>query len=231
MSIDHTYDAPIVEFPDGTIILGANISLPDGLAQLVKVRTADVLSVLDTLSNSTVVEKLGIPLLKTKRVGIFGHSLGGATAGNAMLVEPRLVGGLNMDGGMYGPAANESQKNPFTIFAAQHHNQSNDDTWASFWQELKGMKLQLQVNGTEHGSFVDYPILANSIGINASIVPEIEGLIGSVAGVRMLTILRSYIGGFFQEVLASKKAKLLQGPSPLFPEVSFANMSLSAKVA
>ncbi len=229
MSIDHTYDALVVEFPDGTTIPAANITIPDDLSRLLALRTADVLTVLNALANSTRTEELGIPHFKTKSVGIFGHSFGGATAADAMLIEPRLVGGLNMDGSMFGQSLNKTQKKPFTIFAAQYHNQSDDQSWLAFWQQLEGMKLQLQVNGTEHGSYVDYPVLANSIGINATSSPIIEQFIGSVNGARMLEILQSYVGGFFQEVLGGKKVKLLQGPSPKFPEVSFVNMSLSAR--
>jgi pimeloyl-ACP methyl ester carboxylesterase len=228
VSIDHTYDAPIVEFPDGTVITAGNITFTDDLQKVLAVRTADVLSVLKAFSNSTTTKELGIPLFKTKQVGVFGHSLGGATAANAMLLDPRLIGGLNMDGSVPGQAMNKTQKNPFTIFAAQNHTQSSDATWAAFWQQLKGMKLQLQVNGSAHGTFSDYPVLASSVGVDPTSDPAIAELIGSIDGVRVLNILRSYIGGFFQEVLGSKQVKLLQGPSPQFPEVSFVNVSLTA---
>ncbi|OCT51354.1 PAF acetylhydrolase family protein [Cladophialophora carrionii] len=227
ISIDHTYDAPIVEFPDGTIVPAANLTPLEDLQKVLTVRTADVLSVLKAISNSTMTKELGIPLFRTKRVGVFGHSLGGATAADAMLLDTRLVGGLNMDGSVYGQAVNKTQKAPFMIFAAQHHNQSSDATWAAFWQQLKGTKLQLEVNGSMHGTFVDYPVLANSLGINSTSVPAVAEFIGSISGARMFNILRSYIGGFFQEVLGSTQVKLLDGPSTQFPEVSFMNRSLS----
>ncbi|OAG44152.1 hypothetical protein AYO21_01609 [Fonsecaea monophora] len=228
ISIDHTYDAEIVEFPDGTVILGANITLPDDLAEVTSLRVADIGSALNALSNSTLTKQIGIPSFNISRVGIFGHSLGGATAANAILGKPRLASGLNMDGSVYGPAMNHSNTKPFTIFAAQRHNQSTDATWAAFWQELKGLKLQLQVNNTEHGTFTDYPILTKSLGINATILPPVTDLIGTIDGVRILDILRRYIGGFFQETLEVQKVKLIQGPSPQFPEVAFVNSSLTS---
>ena len=217
VSVDHTYDALVVEFPAGALIPATNITIPDDLLKLLALRTADVLSVLKALSNSTTTRQLGIPLFKTKSVGIFGHSFGGATAADAMLVESRLVGGLNMDGSVVGQSLNKTQKKPFTIFSAQYHNQTNDESWAAFWQQLKGMKLQLQVNGTVHGSYVDYLVLANCIGINSTSPPMIEQFIGTVNGVRILHVLQAYIGGFFQEVFSGKKVKLLQCPSPNFP--------------
>ncbi|KAI1618949.1 PAF acetylhydrolase family protein [Exophiala viscosa] len=225
VSIDHTYDADIVEFPDGTVALGANISLPANMSTTISVRLADVSFVLDTLSNTTSTKLLDLPALRTKQVGMFGHSLGGATAADAMLNETRIRGGVNMDGTVYGAAVNETDRQPFVIFASQQHNQSTDATWAAFWLELKGFKLQLQVNGTAHGSYVDYPILAKVAGLNRKTNPAIEALIGSIDGTTILRILQRYINAFFQQVLEFRQLPLLQGPSLHFPEVLFQNAS------
>ncbi|KAK5181821.1 hypothetical protein LTR44_006021 [Exophiala sp. CCFEE 6388] len=225
VSIDHTYDADIVEFPDGTVTLGANISFPANLSTAISVRLADVSFILDALFNSTLTRSLGLPALRTKHVAMFGHSLGGATTADAMLNETRIRGGLNMDGSVYGAAVNETDRRPFVIFAAEQHNQSSDATWAAFWQELKGFKLQLQVNGTVHGSYSDYPILAKVAGLNTTTIPGIDALIGSIDGTSVLRILQAYISAFFQQVLEFRKVPLLQGPSLHFPEVSFQNAS------
>lgn len=225
VAIDHPYDAGIVEFPDGRIILGPNITIPDDIDKALASRVADVSTVLNAVSNSTIATGLGMPCLPTKRIGMFGHSLGGATTANAMLVEPRIIGGLNMDGGIWGEAVNETNKRPFTIFTSMPHNQTSDPTLAAFWSQLIGSKLLLQVNGAMHNSYPDFPILANNIGINATVVPAIEELIGTIDGIRMLEVLKSYIGGFFQHVLEAKEIQLLQGPSAEFPEVAFVNAS------
>ncbi len=38
--------------------------------------------------------------LRTRQVGVFGHSFGGATAAQVMLNDTRFVAGVNLDGGM-----------------------------------------------------------------------------------------------------------------------------------
>ena len=225
VSIDHTYDADIVEFPDGTVALGANIELPANVSTAISVRLADVSFVLDVLSNATLTKSLGLPALHTEHVGMFGHSLGGATAADAMLNETRIRGGVNMDGAVYGAAVNETDRQPFVIFASQQHNQSTDATWAAFWQQLKGFKLQLQVNGTAHGSYSDYPILAKVAGLEIGTNPAVDALIGTIDGTTILHILQRYINAFFQQVLEFRKLPLLQGPSLHFPEVLFQNAS------
>ncbi|EXJ58366.1 hypothetical protein A1O7_05791 [Cladophialophora yegresii CBS 114405] len=133
---------------------------------MLTVRTADVRAVLKAVSDSTTTKEPGIPFFKTKRVGVFGHSMGAATAAEAMLLDTRLVGGLDMDRSVYAQATNKSQKSPLNL------------------------------------------------GINSTSVPPVAEFIGNTDGVRMFDTIRSYIGGFFQEVLGSKQVKLLEGPSP-----------------
>lgn len=228
ISIDHTYDADIVEFADGTVALGANITFPANESIALSVRQADVSFVLDALSNATLIKEKGLPALHTEHVGMFGHSLGGATAANVMLNDTRVRGGLNMDGGMYAPSLNETETLPFVLFAAEQHNQSSDDTWAAFWEELKGFKLQLQVNGTVHGSYTDFPILAKVAGLNNETAPGVGEVVGSIDGTTILRILQGYVSAFFQLVLESRKSPLLRGPSSQFPEVCFQNASFGA---
>ena len=51
-------------------------------------------------------------------VGMFGFSLGGATAAAAMLVDPRLRAGVDLDGSIYGPVARLGLARPFLLMLA-----------------------------------------------------------------------------------------------------------------
>lgn len=227
ISIDHPYDADVVEFPDGTIIHAVDNFTADGLLQDLSVRVADARFVLDALSSppKPFASNISLPLLDSRKTVLFGHSFGGATAADALLVDHRFAAGLNMDGSIYGPADNTSDTKPFLLFAASNHNQTGDATWASFWRQLKGWKLQLQVSGTRHGSFTDYPVMAKALGIDPAGHPDIAGVTGTIDGERMLEILSTYVGAFFQSVLKGKNRSELQTPSKAFPEVSFENAS------
>jgi len=94
-----------------------------------------------------------------------------------------------------------------------------------FWNQLKGWKLQLEVNATRHLSFTDFPVLAKLLGVDPGAIPEVEQLIGTIDGLRVLEILKAYVGGFLSYVLKGQSAKVLQGPSKAFPEVTFQNSS------
>jgi hypothetical protein len=226
VSIDHTYEGDVVEFPDGSVIKG-NVTSDGQIPQVVAIRGKDVSFVLSQLSNSTITNLLPLscPYPSGTKAAIFGHSLGGATAGNALVEDKRFIGGLNMDGSMFAPATTTPSKKPFLIFANQAHNQTDDASWAVFWHELKGWKLQLQVNGTKHLSYSDFPILAKLFGIDPVLVAPVGDLIGTVDGLRVLQILRTYVGAFLAFVLKGQNAKVLQGPSKDFPDVFFRNSS------
>jgi predicted dienelactone hydrolase len=105
VTIDHPYDATIVTFPDNSTILAANISTEAQILLDLDTRVKDVSFVLDTLSEPSTAARLLPSLacgLDVARTGIFGHSLGGATAATAMLYDARFIGGINLDGSLFG---------------------------------------------------------------------------------------------------------------------------------
>lgn len=104
VSIEHPYDAEFLEFPDRSNVTAANIT--DAQVPLgVNNRARDVSFVLDQLSTKDGVAALlpgtGAPGLKARRVAIYGHSVGGAAAAEAMRLDCRVVAGANLDGSMF----------------------------------------------------------------------------------------------------------------------------------
>ncbi|KAH8882076.1 hypothetical protein GQ53DRAFT_588173, partial [Thozetella sp. PMI_491] len=168
VAIDHTYEAFLVEFPDGTLVpslfpLDADTSIYPGL---VEIRVADVNFVAAALKNSTISAQIpGLSSCGHRRelhvheVGIFGHSLGGNTAAQAMSNYTRFICGANFDGSIYSPVGETGLDKPFLLMAAQDHNRSNDASWAMFWDHLKGFRREFMVNATVHQSFEDLPVL------------------------------------------------------------------------
>ncbi|WP_231408454.1 alpha/beta hydrolase [Streptomyces clavuligerus] len=77
--MDHTHDAAAVRFPDGRLILGNLPSAPDDWDAQDRletgVRAADL---------RTVVDALALRRLAPPRIGLLGHSMGGAAAAEAM---------------------------------------------------------------------------------------------------------------------------------------------------
>jgi dienelactone hydrolase len=86
-------------------------------------------------------------------IGMFGHSAGGATAAAAMHVDARISAGINMDGALLTPAATAGSDRPFLLIGRQDHHRANDPTWAAFWTNQRGAKLQLNLTGSTHATF------------------------------------------------------------------------------
>jgi pimeloyl-ACP methyl ester carboxylesterase len=143
ITIDHPYDAGVVVFPDNSTVFGANITTDDQIVFDLSVRVKVVSFVLDQLSQPTIAHSIA-PCLKcvfdATKAGIFGHSLGGATAAQAVLEDHRLVAGVNLDGSFFGSVIETGLSDPFLLFAHEGKNISSDASWAGIWPELTGFK-------------------------------------------------------------------------------------------
>jgi dienelactone hydrolase len=225
VTVDHPYDADIVTYPDKTFVLAANISTEEQIVQDVGVRVKDVSFVLDQLSVPAIFQSLipGQPELdiNVRKVGIFGHSLGGATAAQAMLLDSRFAGGINLDGTFFGSVIQKGLSNPFLIFAHEGKNTTTDPTWAALWPRLRGWKRELIVAGSSHTSFTDLPNVVEVLGFGNSLPSDATELLGTINGTRASEIITAYAVDFFNFVLKKEKVTLLDGPSGEFPEVTF----------
>jgi dienelactone hydrolase len=224
ISIDHTYDASIVEFPDGSVILAADIGTDEQINFALAVRAQDVTFVLNQLSIPSISKTLfpsSTCQLDVKKIGIFGHSLGGATALSSMVNDTRLSGGVNLDGTFFGPAIQEGTKRPFLLVGHEGKNQSTDPSWGATWPELKAWKLELEVLGAQHGSFTDLPLLVDVLGLTAYLPPAVTELLGSITGPRSLEIMRVFVGAFFDKVLQGKSSEILRKATSAYSEVVF----------
>jgi pimeloyl-ACP methyl ester carboxylesterase len=223
VSIDHSYDANVVEYPDGTLILGANITTEAQIDLAVKTRAQDISFVIDQLSLPSIVESL-LPsvkgVLKTHKVAMYGHSLGGAAAADVMLNDSRIIGGANLDGSFFGAILEHDLSRPFLIFGHEGKNQSTDASWNTTWHELHGWKLELMLHGAQHATFSDLPFLVKVLGLEKVLPPSVEFLLGPIDGARALYILSEYLIAFFEFVQKGVSSALLQGPDKAFPEVS-----------
>ncbi len=215
VTVDHTHDATAVEFPDGRI--APNTLLPilqdiedpaefTALAtRMTEVRAADLRFVLD---------ELDIP-----RAGVFGHSLGGATAARVVRDDPRVPAGINIDGTPYGPAGLDK---PFMLVAAEHTTHESDPAWAAFADGLRGWRREIRVAGSRHLAFHDTvllgPALPRLTGATPALVAEAYGVID---GRRAVELTRAYVRAFFDLHLRHRRSPLLDGPSPRYPDVTF----------
>jgi hypothetical protein len=221
VTVDHTYEAHAVEFPDGRVAT-PRIAIPDPIARLkaaLPVRVADVRFVL------TALRGRGWDL---SRVGAFGHSAGGITALQAMLEDRRIRVGINFDGPLGWdwtspdqliPVARKGLDRPALLVGARLPDDSPQDhhhsaSWASFWRQSTGRRLDLWLPAARHNSYTDYQALIPALERHLALPPGLRaGLIGDIDPARSVAAQRAHVTAFLDRHLAGRPA-----PLPRYPE-------------
>ena len=212
--IDHTYESLATAFPDGRVAtcVACDAAKNEAFNQkLMRTRAADVSFVLDKLTGSHPKWK-GASLIDPSRVAMAGHSAGGAAAVEAMLKDPRVRAGIDMDGTTMAQIPQNGLSRPFLFLGTQakHSPGGADVTWDRDWRLLTGWKRWLVVAGAEHASFTNDLLLVEQLGVHHN---------ADLPGARALEITRAYVGAFFDRHLRHEPRPLLDKPSPRYPEV------------
>ncbi|OCL14414.1 PAF acetylhydrolase family protein [Glonium stellatum] len=205
VTIDHPYDADVVEFPDGALVFGVNISatMPT-LEKALSTRVSDASFVLSQLGLPSVVEQL-VPeaqcAFDVSKAAMYGHSLGGATAVAAIQNHSRFSGGADIDRSLL--LINQDIYKPIILFGREDHNRSNDASWAHAWDYFKGWKQELDLSDSGHYTYTDAPLLVKLTGL--TLPPDLAAVVGSLDGFRAFKIVTTYVGAFMDFVLKGLK--------------------------
>ncbi|MGK5642768.1 alpha/beta hydrolase family protein, partial [Streptomyces sp. URMC 126] len=218
-SIDHAYESVGTLFPGGrmlTCVACEKAKTEQDFNAAVVNRGKDASFVLDRLTGARSPWKHA-DLIDRQRVGMAGHSLGGATAAAVMAADPRVRAGVNMDGSFQGavPPGGLGGR-PFMMLGADeiHHPGGGDTSWDTTWPRLDGWKRWLTVAGADHFTFSDFPFLGDQL--LPPDTPDTE-----LSGRRSVDITRAYVGAFFEQHLRHVPQPLLAGPTRANPEVRF----------
>ncbi|GAU65752.1 putative lipase [Streptomyces sp. NBRC 110611] len=231
VTIDHTHDSADVLFPDGRHEVN---TMPPGSksSRTIAIRAADTHFVIDQLAalaqgHNPDVEHKPLPhglskAVNTHRIGMFGASLGGGSVAAAMHADSRIDAGVNLDGQLFGSSVDKPLDRPFMLFSSEHHNRDTDRSWARFWKNLHGERLDLKLRGSGHNSFVDNQVyFRQAPGAFGLTPPQLEQILGPIDPDRSIEVQRTYVAAFFDNHLRHRKSHLLDGPSRHYPEVAF----------
>ncbi|GHF40582.1 dienelactone hydrolase [Amycolatopsis bartoniae] len=209
VSADHTYEAPEVQFPDGSVRTMVEPGDPDPfLRKALDVRVRDTRFVLDSLAR--------LPWLTVDRVGMLGHSMGGAAAALTMAADPRVVAGVDLDGnltyydGSPMPPAAEGLAKPF-LLVGKDGTTDTGPGWTAFLAHTPGWARQLKLLGSEHASFTDAEALLPQLGVG----------VGTLDPATAIRTQRAYLAAFFDRWLRGGDGRLLDGPSSRYPAMAF----------
>jgi dienelactone hydrolase len=221
VAIDHTYETYAVTFPDGRIATCVACQFDDDpdqrdafRAKQHQSRAADVSFVLDRLTGPNPAWQ-GSRLIDASRIGMSGHSAGGASSIAAMLNDSRIDAGVDMDGTTSDiiPAGGLSRPFMFLGVPGIHSPGGVDSSWDREWSLMTGWKRWLVVAGTQHASFDDLSLFGDQLGIDFG---------ATTTGTRSMQITRQYNLALFDLHLRHRPQPLLDGPSPRYPEVTIA---------
>lgn len=258
--IDHTYNTFATEFPDGRITTSTTNDLfspnhdyrteSGNRDKLGKVLTGDVAFALDQFE---FIQSGQIPShLKGRidlgHVGVFGHSIGGATAYDASY-DPRIAVGIDLDGGLYRLRDREGLRKPFLFINsesefkklkmvmdnrvytdAELNRMGSTREWEDQVTEDKKLELErmretvdeggqvLYIDNTEHLNFADVQFI--------SPIFKMLGITGKIAPERANSVINAYMLDFFDMYLKNQGGILMKGPDSRFPEVKFATSLL-----
>jgi dienelactone hydrolase len=163
--------------------------------------------------------------LDMQRLGMFGHSFGGATALQFCHDDPRCKAGIDIDGAPYGSVVQDALRQPFMFILSDHGGELSDPVGGqiranieSIYGRLPSGRLLISIRGANHFSFSDQILLKSHLVI--SLMRHLG--FGGLEGRRGLTITADYVHTFFDVHLNSAAPASLNQLSQLYPEVRFA---------
>jgi len=244
VGIDHPYGTHRTLFPDGRLIKSVlrawldfssdskyQASLRFVNDQL-RVRTADVRFVLDTLERWDRLDPGGLLTahLDTARVGIWGHSFGGAVAAEACRQDARFRAGADLDGALFGESAAAGVEQPFLVMSSEGLPPTTSELANSSGPKHRELAFLdrdyrnirrsfatyggyfLRIQGASHMNFCDSPLY--------SPLKRLTGA-GPIDVGRAMRIINEYTLAFFNQHLNGRPDELLVVPSREYPEVQF----------
>ena len=176
---DHTYDASITIFNDGTVIEFES-GLPEDVSPKefwetripqVNARATDMSFLIDklqTMKNYDLYNSIDF-----NKIGIFGHSFGGATSVVASWNDTRISACLNLDG-WFVPIVDEIINNGLKIPFCYVGQESWDNTplnypkLNTFYKNCTDDTYVLKIKDTHHFDYADMPYFSNLGRIIAS---------------------------------------------------------------
>ena len=249
--INHTFTCSFSIFPDGRIYQSKfDWQASDRIKELPKIvalwqeDVSFVLSCIEGLEAEKYAdlqekdENMFYHKLDITKIGMLGHSMGGATTTQVLRHDDRVKAGINLDGPLLGPNYDEEFKKPYMVMVAEN---SLKRTNASFTdQELlaRGMSREEEeylrqvfkfglpnlcsnirstgaeayyvfVHGAGHNTFTDVPLVKDASFLLSFL--EYFGLnTGTIAPLRAVRIINELIVDFFNKHLLRKPAVLLE---------------------
>jgi len=238
MATDYTYEAAATVYPDGRVApnrTDPNLTSNAEYTKHISLWTADATFVLDQVEKLNRNDPAGrfTGKIDIDRIGMLGHSFGGAVTLQMVKNDPRVKAALSMDGGFYGsPVSDKGLGKPFLMMYSEETNNKVMTSYDDVAKQLGGVSreafeaprkdyiqksgyalagggLSLLIPGSKHASYSDLALFSPLLGLNG---PDPR---------RDHRIVNEFSVAFFDRYLKGKDDSTLQSLAAKYPEVNF----------
>jgi dienelactone hydrolase len=163
-----------------------------------------------------------------QRIGVFGHSLGGATALQFCHDDSRCKAGIDVDGAPLGSVVAEGVTQPFMFLLSDHRGESTDaetpdairqagaNIRSIYDRQRSDRRLEIVIHGANHYMFSDGAMLKSPLVMRAMLTLGIVRLDGR----RQVAVTGHCISTFFDVYLKGTPVSELKDQSE-YPEIEF----------
>jgi predicted dienelactone hydrolase len=165
LSIDHPYEAAVVQLANGAIVSTVEHFLdndPDRTRFMrgrLDLRVEDVKFVLDQIARPDAIGPRLANHLDLDHIAAIGHSAGGAAAALAMDRDDRIKAAINIDGTLYGGVSDRQMERPFLLIDSDHsesgHSNGNEAGNRLLAAHFGGAREAWEIKHANHFSFTD----------------------------------------------------------------------------
>ena len=235
------FDAPYrtgrVTFPNGRVMFRTEENNPEScvvpdraqmercVSRVLTAWTSDIAFVLDRLARLNASDASGkfTGRLDMTRVGVFGHSLGGAVAAQFCHEDSRCKAGIDIDGAPHGNVIQAGLRQPFMFLLSDHgresdsaSNQIRTDIQSIYDRIPPDRRLRVTIRGAFHYMFSDDGAVMKSSVVRGLL--RVFGRLG-MSGRRQLAVTAYCVRTYFDAYLKGDGVSRPNIASPLYPEI------------
>jgi predicted dienelactone hydrolase len=237
VGFDAPYRSFTVVFPDGRVMRRIPENNPEVCLErtgqerercankVLTAWTSDMAFVLDRLEQLNASDASGkfTGRLDMTRVGIFGHSFGGAAAALFCHEDSRCKVGIDLDGAPHGSVIQAGINRPFMFLLSDHSHESDPEgnqigaNIQSIYDRLPpDGRAFLEIRGANHFLFSDDGALLKSHVVMRTL--RMLGIVG-IDGRRQLAVTAHCLQSFFDAYLKGTSVSRINFSSPDYPEI------------
>jgi len=231
------FDAPyrtfVVVLPDNRVVKRPPANDPENfpadqanrlINRLQSMWTSDTAFVVSQLEHLNAADPSGkfTGRLDMQRLGMFGHSFGGAQALQFCHDDSRCKAGIDIDGAPLGSVVQDGLNQPFMFILSDHTRELSEPAGRQIFADIQSIynrlpngRMFIMIRRANHFSFSDQMLLKSQYVIG---VLRILGF-GGLDGRRGFAITTDYVHSFFDVYLKGEPSTQLTSIPSQYPEV------------